>query len=73
MAWLSNNWIWIVLGAAFIGLHLFGHGGHTARLAKVRLRRSGRVKRARTAIRRAETPLPDMVGMAADHLRPRFS
>jgi hypothetical protein len=29
MAWLSNNWIWILLGAAFIGLHLLGHGGHS--------------------------------------------
>jgi hypothetical protein len=28
MAWLSNNWILILLGAAFIALHLFGHGGH---------------------------------------------
>ncbi|WP_375269474.1 DUF2933 domain-containing protein [Phenylobacterium sp.] len=28
MAWLSQNWIWLLAGAAFIGLHLFGHGAH---------------------------------------------
>lgn len=28
MEWLSQNWIWVVVFAAFIGMHLFGHGGH---------------------------------------------
>lgn len=30
MDWLSQNWVWILIGAAFIGAHLFGHGygGH---------------------------------------------
>ncbi|WP_183775907.1 DUF2933 domain-containing protein [Phenylobacterium haematophilum] len=28
MAWLSQNWIWILAGLAFVALHLFGHGGH---------------------------------------------
>jgi hypothetical protein len=28
MSWLLTNWIWILLGAAFIAFHLFGHGGH---------------------------------------------
>jgi hypothetical protein len=31
MAWLLDNWIWILFGAAFVGFHLFGHkmhGGH---------------------------------------------
>jgi hypothetical protein len=31
MAWLGNNWIWILVGVAFIAFHLFGHrmhGGH---------------------------------------------
>ena len=28
MAWLSSNWIWILLGAAFLAFHLFGHGAH---------------------------------------------
>lgn len=28
MAWLSNNWIWILLGVGFIAMHLFGHGRH---------------------------------------------
>ena len=34
MAWLSNNWIWILLGGAFLALHLFGHGGHNHRAGK---------------------------------------
>lgn len=28
MDWLSQNWIWVLIFAAFIGMHLFGHGGH---------------------------------------------
>ncbi len=28
MRWLANNWIWILVGVAFIGFHLFGHGTH---------------------------------------------
>lgn len=28
MAWLSNNWIWVLLGVGFIAMHLFGHRGH---------------------------------------------
>lgn len=28
MAWLSENWFWILTFIAFIAMHLFGHGGH---------------------------------------------
>ncbi len=28
MEWLAENWIWILVGAVFVGMHLFGHGGH---------------------------------------------
>lgn len=28
MAWLSQNWVWVLFMAAFIGMHMFGHGGH---------------------------------------------
>jgi len=28
MEWLAENWIWLLVGIVFIGLHLFGHGGH---------------------------------------------
>lgn len=28
MAWLSQNWFWVLIGVVFIGMHLFGHGGH---------------------------------------------
>ena len=28
MAWLTENWIWVLFGLGFIAIHLFGHGGH---------------------------------------------
>ncbi len=28
MNWLSENWIWVLFGVAFFGIHMFGHGGH---------------------------------------------
>ena len=28
MAWLTENWVWVLFGVAFIAMHLFGHGGH---------------------------------------------
>jgi len=28
MEWLTENWFWVVIGVAFIVMHLFGHGGH---------------------------------------------
>lgn len=28
MEWLTTNWFWVVIGVAFIVMHLFGHGGH---------------------------------------------
>lgn len=28
MDWLVQNWVWVLVFAAFIGMHLFGHGGH---------------------------------------------
>lgn len=28
MAWLSQNWLWLVLGVAFLSRHLLGHGTH---------------------------------------------
>jgi len=28
MDWLTENWLWILIGVAFIGMHFFGHGGH---------------------------------------------
>ncbi len=28
MEWLSENWIWVLLIAAFIAMHMFGHGRH---------------------------------------------
>jgi hypothetical protein len=30
MDWLTGNWIWLVLIAACVGMHFFGHGGHSA-------------------------------------------
>jgi hypothetical protein len=34
MEWLQSNWIWIVLGFAFLAMHMFGHGGHGGRGGK---------------------------------------
>ncbi len=28
MDWLAENWFWVLVGIAFIGMHMFGHGGH---------------------------------------------
>ncbi len=28
MTWLAENWFWVLLGVAFIAMHLFGHGCH---------------------------------------------
>jgi hypothetical protein len=28
MEWLSQNWVWVLLGIGFIAMHMFGHGGH---------------------------------------------
>ncbi len=28
MGWLSQNWVWVLIGIAFFGMHMFGHGGH---------------------------------------------
>lgn len=27
MAWLAENWVWVLIGIAFVAMHLFGHGG----------------------------------------------
>ena len=31
MAWLTANWLWVLIFIAFIAMHLFhgGHGGHS--------------------------------------------
>jgi len=29
MEWLTTNWFWVVIGIAFIAMHMFGHGGHS--------------------------------------------
>ncbi len=31
MQWLAENWVWVLVIAAFIGMHIFGHGGHGGR------------------------------------------
>ena len=28
MAWLTENWFWILTFIAFVAMHMFGHGGH---------------------------------------------
>ncbi len=29
MTWIATNWFWILIGVAFVAMHLFGHGGHS--------------------------------------------
>ena len=28
MQWISQNWVRVLFFAAFIAMHMFGHGGH---------------------------------------------
>jgi len=28
MTWLTANWFWVLIFIAFIGMHMFCHGGH---------------------------------------------
>lgn len=28
MRWLAGNWFFLLMGVAFVAMHLFGHGGH---------------------------------------------
>ena len=28
MAWLTENWFWILTFIAFVAMHMIGHGGH---------------------------------------------
>lgn len=28
MAWISQNWVWVLFFVAFIAMHVFGHGCH---------------------------------------------
>lgn len=28
MEWLAENWLWVIFGILFAGMHMFGHGGH---------------------------------------------
>ena len=28
MAWLTEDWFWILTFIAFVAMHMFGHGGH---------------------------------------------
>lgn len=30
MEWLVENWVWVLIGVAFVAMHMFGHGGHGA-------------------------------------------
>lgn len=28
MDWLAENWVWVLIGIAFVGMHFIGHGRH---------------------------------------------
>jgi len=46
MDWLSENWFWVVIGLAFIAMHMFGHGGHGGHGRRGRRNRAGREDRS---------------------------
>lgn len=49
MEWLTANWFWVVVGVAFVVMHLFGHGGHGGHGGGGRQRRSDKIEtRGRT-------------------------
>lgn len=48
MAWLTENWFWILTFIAFIAMHMFGHGGHAGHGGGDR-KRSADVKEAGAA------------------------
>ncbi len=25
--WITQNWVWILVAVAFVGMHMFGHAG----------------------------------------------
>lgn len=28
MAWITENWFWVLIFVVFLAMHLVGHGGH---------------------------------------------
>jgi hypothetical protein len=28
MAWISQNWVWVLFAVGMLAMHLFGHGRH---------------------------------------------
>lgn len=45
MAWLTENWFWVLIFIAFIATHMFGHGGHGGHSGGDRKRSVGERKR----------------------------
>ncbi len=31
MAWLADNWVWLIFGGGMVAMHMFGHGSHGSR------------------------------------------
>lgn len=52
MNWFLENWFWIVVGLACVGMHLVGHGGHAGHGGDHTTRRE---QQAQGAARRDET------------------
>ncbi len=63
MQWLLANWIWVLVGIAFIGMHIFGHGGHGSHGSHGRKKRSPDSGGAESD----ETPEPDIDRIAGGH------
>ena len=41
MQWFVTNWFWVVIGVAFVWMHLGGHGGHGGHGGQDRPQRTG--------------------------------
>ena len=59
MQWFVTNWFWLVIGVAFVGMHLVGHGGHGGHGGGNRQRTEGGEPR--------ESPVRETTGTPGGH------
>lgn len=56
MEWLSQNWVWVLIGIAFIVMHMVGHGGHGSHGGHATSRSSSKASRKSNDQRDKESP-----------------
>ena len=47
MEWVSENWVFVLIAAAMVAMHLFGHGSHGSHGEHGGQRRDGEGKETR--------------------------